>query len=210
MQTEHFFNLMKWELEEHLSFPMLEIIIGIAIYSILTTPPLFFLSDMTYSNLHWGIQNVFLFLIFVVSAIFPRSFAGSFVRGETKLLLSYPVKRWQLFLSKFISLFLAVSVVYCAVFSLNVYLQGLNPFEPLFYVSLLGLLLQMLLFCSIAVSLSLIVKNEIVSILASILFLYGVEGIVSAGSYWSYTGRFKFLFGYFGLRTHGELPMGLM
>jgi ABC-type transport system involved in multi-copper enzyme maturation permease subunit len=201
---------MRWELEEYMSFPILEIFIVVAIYSILTMPSLEFLSDKTYSNLHWGIQNVFLFLIFAVSAIFARSFAGSFVKGEIKLLLSYPVKRWQLFLSKFVSLFLVVFVVYCAVFSVQIYLQVLSPFEPMFYVSLLGLLLQMFLFCSITVCLSLLVKNEIISILLSILFLYGLEGIVSAGSYWSYTGRFKFLFGYFGIMTHGELPSGLM
>jgi ABC-type transport system involved in multi-copper enzyme maturation permease subunit len=201
---------MKWELEEYLSFPAIEIIIAVAIYSILTLPPLEFFTNKTYSNLHWGIQNVFLYLIFVVSAIFALSFSGSYVKKETKLLLSYPVKRWQLFLSKFSALFLTVFVVYSAVFSLQVYLQLLSPFEPMFFVTLLGLFLQMLLFCSIATSLSLIIKSEIISILASILLLYGLEGILSPGSYWSYTGRFKFIFGYFGVITHGELPSGLM
>lgn len=210
MQSKPFIQLMKFELEEYLGFPMLEIILVIAIYSIFTMPLASFNVNSSYSNLHWGIQNVFFFSIFVISAIFARSYAGSFVKGETKLLLSYPIKRWQLFMSKFVVLFLAISIVYSGVFSVQAYLQALNPFEPMLYVSMLGLILQILLFCSIAMSLSLVIKNEVVSILAPILFLYGLENIVDSGSYWSYTGRFKFLFGYFGLQTHGELPIGLM
>ncbi len=169
------------------------------------------LANATYSNLHWGIQNAFLFLIFGVSAVFSRSFAGSLAKGETKLLLSYPIKRWQLFLSKFVSLFAVISIVYSSAFSIQIYLLGLSPLEPMVYVSLFGLLLQLLLFCSISVVLSFILKNEIVSILASILLLYGLESIASSGiTYWSSAGRYKILFGYFGLFTHGELPSGFM
>jgi ABC-type transport system involved in multi-copper enzyme maturation permease subunit len=60
------------------------------------------------------------------------------------------------------------------------------------YISFFGLLLQLLLFCSISVALSLVVKNEIVSILASILLLYGLENIVSSGvTYWTSTGDIR-------------------
>jgi ABC-type transport system involved in multi-copper enzyme maturation permease subunit len=210
MQLRDSLKLMRWEVEEYTAFPMLEVLIIVAIYSILTMPIGEIDVIKSYSNLHWGIQTVFLFLIFSVSALVSRSFAGSFAKGETKLLLSYPVKRSQLFLSKFTALFLVLAAVYGAIFSVQVYILSLSLLEPLIYASLLGLFLQLLLFCSITATLSVIVKTEIISILASILLLYGVENIVSTGSYWSSTGRFKVIFGYFGLLTHGELPPGLM
>ena len=79
------------------------------------------------------------------------------------------------------------------------------------YISFFVLLLQLLLFCSISVAFSLVVKNEIVSILTSILLLYGLENIVSSGvTYWTSTGRYKIIFAFFGLSTHGELPPGFM
>jgi ABC-type transport system involved in multi-copper enzyme maturation permease subunit len=210
LSKKGFLRLMGWELKEYLRFPLLEILIIIAIYSILTMPSLEFSFSKSYGNLHWGIQNVFLFLTFMVGALFSRSFAGSYAKGETKLLLSYPIKRWQLFFSKFTALFLVIFLVYGAVFSAQVYLLSLSPFEPTFYVSLVGIALQLLLFCTVTTVISLLVKNEIVSILASILLLYGLESIASATSYWSSAGRFKILFGYFGTLTHGELPPGFM
>lgn len=210
MQLRDSLKLMRWELEEYTAFPLLEVLIMVAIYSILTMPLGEIDVAKSYSNLHWGIERVFLFLIFGVGAVFSHSFAGSFAKGEIKLLLSYPVKRWQLFLSKFTALFLVLFAVYGAVFSVQVYILSLSPFEPMFYVSLLGLLLQLLFFCSITVTFSLITKNEIISILVSILLLYGLENIVSSGSYWSSTGQFRIIFGYFGYLTHGELPTGLM
>ncbi len=210
MQLKDSLKLMRWELEEYTAFPMLEVLIVVAIYSILTMPLGEIDAAKAYSNLHWGIQTVFLFLIFGVGALVSRSFAGSFAKGETKLLLSYPVKRSQLFLSKFVALFLVLAAVYGSIFSVQVYILSLSPLEPLLYASLLGLFLQLLLFCAITATLSLITKNEIISILASILLLYGVENVVNTGSYLSSTGRFNVIFGYFGLLAHGELPTGLM
>lgn len=210
MNSKILVRLMKWELEEYMSFPLFEILLVVSIYSILNMPALTIIPDVTYSNLHWGIQEVFFLLIFVVSAIFARSFAGSFVKGEIKLLLSYPIKKWQLFVSKFSILFFIISVVYCAIFSAQIYLLDLNPFEPMIYVSMLGLILQILLFSSIAMSLSLLIKNEIISILAPIFLLYGLESVVGSTSILSYTGRFKILFGHCGLLIHGELPLGIM
>jgi ABC-type transport system involved in multi-copper enzyme maturation permease subunit len=210
MKSRPFFDLVKWELEEYLSFPMLELLIVVAVYSVFSTPILTVSSGDTYANLHWGIQNVFFFSIFVIGAIFARSFAGSLAKGETKQILSYPVKRWQLFMSKFTVLFLVISAVYCSVFSANMYLHVLSPLEPMLYVSMLGLILEILFFCSLSVTFSLIVKNEIVTILAPILLLSGVEGILKTMSYWSYADRFKLMFSYFSSLIHSKIPFGTM
>jgi ABC-type transport system involved in multi-copper enzyme maturation permease subunit len=93
------------------------------------------------------------------------------------MLLSYPVKREQLFLSKFIALFTVLFSIYATVYFLQIYLLVLNPFEPLFYASLLFFAIQLLLVCVITTVLSLITKNEIISILVMALMLFGLENI---------------------------------
>lgn len=210
MKLKNLRSLLAWELEEYMSFPILELILFTAIFSILNQPILEISPSKSYSNLHWGIQNVFLFLIFVIATVLSRNFAGSYAKGEIKMLLSYPVKRWQLFFSKFMAMFLMFCTIYGAIFSFQIYLNSINPLEPMFFISLLGMFLQILLMSSIVVAVSLIVKNEIVSILSSILILYGIDSVVVAGSYFNATGRFKIVFGYYGYLTHGALPTAIM
>ncbi|WGM88786.1 MAG: ABC transporter permease [Candidatus Bathyarchaeum tardum] len=203
-------KLLLWELEEYLAFPILELLLFTAIYSIINQSILEISPVMSYSNLHWGIQNVFLFLIFVTSAILSRIFAGSYGKGETKVLLSYPVKRWQVFLSKFLAMFFTLCIIYGAIFSLHIYLHALNFFEPMFYISLLSIFLQILLMSTVVVVVSLLLKNEIVAILTSILLLYGIDNITTATSYLNSTGRFKIVFAYYGQLTHDILPTAMV
>ncbi len=211
MHAKNFVGLMRWEFEEYLSFPIFEIIVLVAIYSILNRSPIEFLAAKNYSNLlNYGIDTVFLFLIFSVGAVFSHSFAGSVAKGEIKMLLSYPVKRWQLFLSKFITVFLIFFVIYSAVFSVQIYIYSLSPFEPLFYVSLLSLFFELLLLSAITVVIAYTVKNEIISVLVSIILLYGISSLPVALSPLHSAGRFRILFGYFGQLSHGELPSGFM
>jgi ABC-type transport system involved in multi-copper enzyme maturation permease subunit len=149
-------------------------------------------------------------LIFSVGAVFSHSFAGSLSKGEVKILLSYPVKRWQLFLSKFITLLLVLFVVYSSVFSAQIYLYSLSPFEPLFYVSLLSLFFELLFMSAITVTVGLAVKYETISVLVSIILLYGINSLTTLLSPVYSTGRFRILFGYFGQLSHGELPSGFL
>ena len=198
-------RLLVWEFEQYLAFPMVEIIIVIAVLTVLTPTIIETLPGISYNNLLSGIQLIFLFLIFMAGVLFCHSYAGSLSRGETKLILSYPVQRSKLFLAKFIALFTVFSVVYVGVFALQLPLLVLNPFEPVFYVSVLLVLLHLFLVCTIATALSVVTKNEVLSILTSVLLLFGVESIASMGSLATFTGRFTMVFSFFRHQFHGGL-----
>ena len=208
--VKQFRELIAWELEEYMGFPILEVLIIIAICTVLSPAIIETSPALSYSNLVSGIQIVFLFIIFVVGALFCHSFAGSISKGETKLLLSYPVLRGKLFLSKFIALFTVFFAVYAGVFVLQIYLLALNPLEPMFYASLLFVALQLLLVCAISTALSVITKNEMLSILVSALLLFGIENIAARISLVSFTGRFTTSFAFASQQIHGVLPSGVM
>jgi ABC-type transport system involved in multi-copper enzyme maturation permease subunit len=204
--TNQLRKLLAWELEEYLAFPIIEVVILIAIFTVLTPTIIETSATRSYSNLLSGIQTIFLFLIFVAGALFCHSYAGSLSKGETKLILSYPVQRSHLFLAKFTALFTVLFAVYAGVFALQIYLLTLSPFEPLFYASLLFVALQLLLVCTISTALSVVTKNEMLSILVSALMLFGIENIAARVSLVSFTGRFTTGFAFVSQQVHGVLP----
>lgn len=206
--TKQFQELITWELEEYLAFPTIEILIVIAICTVLSSSIVETSPALSYSNLLSSARTIFMFLIFVAGALFCHSYAGSIAKGETKMMLSYPVQRRYLFLSKFTSLFTILFIIYASVFAMQIYLLVLNPLEPLFYASLLFLALQIMLVSAITTALSLITKNEMLSILVSILLLFGLENIASPTSVVSFTGRFTTGFAYISQQVHGVLPTG--
>lgn len=209
-EPNNFFRLILWELQEFLNFPMLEILVIVIIYSVLKAPsPEISISD-GYSNLRFGLQDIFFFMIFAAAIFISRSFGASISKGEIKTLLSYPLKRWQVFSSKFAAIYFVLLCIYTAVFSVQIYLLKLSIFEPMFYVSVLGFGLQLLLMCSVTTVIVLVVKNEVISSFASVLLLYGLENIVSPMSVSSYRGRFDILFGFLGVVTRGRLPVPMI
>ncbi|HDQ05927.1 MAG TPA: hypothetical protein ENN36_04290, partial [Candidatus Bathyarchaeota archaeon] len=207
MERKCFFSLIRWEIEEYVNLPVLAFLIASAIIAVLATNTPHILPGFNYVNLYYGSGTVFVILTIVAGAFFSRSFAGSIGRGEVKLMLSYPIKRWQLFLSKFTAIFLVVFVIYGSTYSLHLYLDALSLFEPMFYLSLFAFLLQLMLACAVSVAVSLVTKNEVMSILTTVLLLLGIDSVASS-SYLSAQGRFQFLFQYFGELTHGSLPFG--
>jgi ABC-type transport system involved in multi-copper enzyme maturation permease subunit len=123
------------------------------------------------------------------------------------MILSYPVHRSSLFLSKFMALFSVLSVVYVGVFALQIPFLALNPLDPMFYVSMLLVLLQLFLVCSISTALSVVTKNEVLSILASALLFFGIESVVSGESLVTFTGRFTAGFEFVRQYFHGGLSL---
>ena len=202
-----FFGLIRWELEEYLSLPVLAFLIASAIIAVLVQSG-HSMPHPQYANLHYGSGTVLLILTMVAGAFFARSYAGSIGRGETKLMLSYPIKRWHLFLSKFTAMFMTIFVIYTAAFSLHLYLDGLSIFEPMFFLSLLSFLLQLMLACSIAIGVSMVTKSEIMSILAAVLLLFGIDNVVGTQNYLSAQGREFYIFQYFGKQIYGAFPFG--
>lgn len=209
MKLKTFWRLVRWSFEEYLSFPMLEVLVMSAIIGVLAQIYQIPFFSSSYSFICTQTNSLFMFLTFGVSAVFARGFAGSMARGEDKLLLSYPVKRWHLFLSKFTAMFLTFLFVYFAAFAMHLHLNVLSPVEPMFYVALFALFIQILLSCAVTVAISMVTKKEIVAMLASILFLLGFENITGQLSYLSAIGRFKYIFAYFGELIRGVRPFGL-
>lgn len=198
MKFKTFCGLVRWSFEEYLSFPMLEIIIATAVTGVLSQTTIVLQFRFNYSTLYQLTGTLFMFITFSVGAIFAHAYAGSNSKGEDKLLLSYPLKRWHLFVSKFIALFFTFIVILFAAYSMHIYLSVLNPFEPLFYVGLFGLFLQLLLACSITITLSLVTKNEAISILSSVLLLIGIDSITGSDNFLSSEGRLKYITAYVG------------
>lgn len=207
MGQHKFLGLMRWELEENLSLPLLAFLVASAIIATLInydiSPPY-----RQYTRLFFSSGTVFLISSLATGVFFARSFAGSISRGTTKIMLSYPIKRSQLFLSKFAALFLVTSVIYLPVFSVHVYVDGLAAFGPMILLSLFGLLLQLMLTCSVAVGISMLTKSEVVSILATVLMLFGLDSVLGMWDILSAQGRLFHLFQYFGSELYGTLPFG--
>ncbi|MCW4047786.1 MAG: hypothetical protein NWE99_09570 [Candidatus Bathyarchaeota archaeon] len=204
MVQHKFLGLMCWELEEYLSLPLLAFLAASAIIATLSYTAF---SDPTpYSSLFWGSGTVLFILALVTGAFFARSYAGSIGKGEAKLMLSYPIKRSQLFLAKFAALFTAVFAIYIPVYYLHFYLDGLDAFDPMIFLALFGLLLELMLACSVAVGISMMTKSEITSILATVLLLFGLDSALGSRNLLSAQGRIFYLLQYFGEQLHGTPP----
>jgi ABC-type transport system involved in multi-copper enzyme maturation permease subunit len=208
MRFRTFCGLVRWAFEEYLGFPMLEVLIASAVIGVLAQTEIVVLFRDNYSVLYQMAGTLFMFITFSVSSVFARGFAGGSSKGEDKLLLSYPVKRWHLFVSKFIAMFFTFIAVFFAAYSMHIYLAVLSPFEPLFYVGLFGLFLQILLVCAITITISLFTKSEAISILSSVLLLIGVESVTGGNSYLSAEGRLKYISAYFGEYILGKSTPG--
>jgi len=197
-----FSRLVLWEIEGCLNLPILSLIVASAIIAVLVQSASPWSLANSYINLYSGTSTIFLILTLVASTLFSHSFSGGLGRGELKRMLSYPVKRWQIFLSKVIALNLIVFLAYASAFTLNLYLSSLSLLEPLFYVSLFTMFLHLLLVCTISVCISMISKSELMSILVSFLLVLGLDNAFDFRSYFSSSGRFTYIFGYFEQLTH--------
>jgi ABC-type transport system involved in multi-copper enzyme maturation permease subunit len=193
-----FSQLVIWEIENCLNLPILSLVIVSAIIAVLvqsSSPPRGLTTS--YMNLYDGTGIIFLILTLVVCTLFSHSFAGNFGRGELKRILSYPVKRWQVFLSKVTALNLIIFGAYASVYALNLYLNTPSLLEPMFYVSLFTMFLQLLFVCAVSVGISMLTKSELISIIVSFLLLLGLDNAFDNRSIFSSSGRFRFIFGYF-------------
>jgi ABC-type transport system involved in multi-copper enzyme maturation permease subunit len=201
-----FLNLMRWELEEYLSLPLLSFLIASSIIATLSNSGFGRMEAIPYSNLFYGSGTVLLVLGLVAGTLFARSYAGSISRGEAKLMLSYPVKRSELFFSKFAALFLVVLAIYIPVYTVHIYLDNIAAVSPLVFITLFGLLLQLMLVCSVAVGISMLTKSAMLSIIATVLLLFGLDNILGFRHILSAQGRVFYLLQYFGEQIHGMVP----
>ena len=198
-----FRRLVVWEIEEYWSSPILELVIFAAVIAALYPPLRTTDFQNRYLNLGLSMAVIFIFLMFTTGTIFARSFAGSLSKGETKKMLSYPLERASVFVSKFAANFLMLFAVFAAVFSLNIPLLALDQLEPMFYVSLAAMVIQLLFLCTTAAAVSLVTRNEVVSFMAVVMLFFGVEILGGNNRLLSSAGRYQMLFNYFVGVTRG-------
>ena len=197
-----FFRLVLWEIENSLSLPVLSLIVASAILAVLIQSTSITGFSHNYRDLSTGARTIFLILTFVTCTLFSRSFAGSFGRGDLKRMLSYPVKRWQIFISKVLALNLIIFGVYASAYAMNLYINAVSLLEPMFYVSLFAIFLQLLFVCAVSVGVSMISKSELMSIVVSFLLIFGLDAAFAFDSFYTSNGRFTNIFGYFEQITH--------
>lgn len=158
-------RLIILELEEYWSFPVFELVVFTALLALLSTEGL--RSYIFGSGL--------LYHILIVATIIPRSFAGSMSHREIVTLLSYPVKRWKLLSSKIVTNLLMIVAVFAFAVSLNIPLLNLSTQNPDIYVTIAVIFIQLLYLSTIVMTISLALKNEVLSVFTSILLLFGLE-----------------------------------
>jgi ABC-type transport system involved in multi-copper enzyme maturation permease subunit len=184
MEPKVFARLIIWEIEEYWDFPILELVAATAVFSILNWSSAFITSEFRYrilGSMGTGSTMFYMsfFLCLTAGVVFSHTFAGSISKDETKMLLSYPVKKWWLLLSKFITNLFMFFIIYAAATFINIPLLALSPFEPMLYVTFASIFIQLTFLCSIAMTLSLMLKNEVASILTSILLFLGIEAFAA-------------------------------
>jgi ABC-type transport system involved in multi-copper enzyme maturation permease subunit len=197
-----FFRLVLWEFENSLSLPVLSLIVASAILAVLIQSTTIIGFSHNYGDLSTGARTIFLILTFVTCTLFSHSFAGSFGRGDLKRMLSYPVKRWQIFISKVFALNLIIFGVYASAYAMNLYINAISLLEPMFYVSLFAIFLQLLFVCAVSVGISMISKSELMSIVVSFLLIFGLDEAFDFDAFYTSNGRFSNIFGYFEQITH--------
>ncbi len=201
-----FSRLFIWEIENSLNLPVLSLIVASAILAVLVQSTSIWGSTHNYSDLSTGVSTIFLILTLVTCTLFSHSFAGSFGRGDLKRMLSYPVKRWQVFLSKVFALNLIIFGIYASAYAMNLYINSISLLEPMFYVSLFTIFLQLLFVCAVSVGISMIAKSELISIVVSFLLIFGLDNSFNFDILRS-IGRFINIFGYLEQTTHSGAHM---
>jgi ABC-type transport system involved in multi-copper enzyme maturation permease subunit len=187
-------RLIRWELEKTFSAPLLAIILAAALYVFVPS---------TFGGGGFGVPSVagllagwahdwvfvlgnsvvgsYMFSVFVFAAVASLSFSRDIASGYMKALLSYPIGRARLFLSKF----LVSLTVPLLVFTGSLLLVGALVFPSLFvniplpdmaYV-LLIMLIQMFFMLSISITVSLHVRQPIISFLVAVVALIGVQQV---------------------------------
>lgn len=177
-------NLLLWEFEENFHFPILETLTFIAI--------LFLIGFVSESMIYYEISGLIadtavdnyvglslsgytLISMFFTGFLFARSIAGKFSNGEMKTILSYPVRRIDLILSKFFANFIVLYLLFSSILVFDAVLTGFSVFSPLVGFTLLSFLVILLFLCSISMVISLFIKNEALSFFGFLLLIYGLE-----------------------------------
>jgi hypothetical protein len=88
------------------------------------------------------------------------------------------------------------------------YIGGLTAYLPMVFLAGFSLLLQLMLICSVAITVSMVTKSEIMSILSAIMLISGIDTIAGYSSLLSAHGRLFNILQHFGNQLYGMYPFG--
>jgi len=189
-------EIMKWELKNLLKFPILEIIIVFAVFQIgvigyINIIPSGGLSihsfhleigKVTYSMITQHLINSRIIVYLITSLLFTISFAYELDTNLTKIYMSYPVKRRDYFISKFVSCFAVIFLTFSFVgMGFSAFIDGdyanVNITSPFILVYMLALFLLVFFASSVATIIAIFSKNTALSFIGSFFALYIFDSV---------------------------------
>lgn len=169
-------ELIAWELQDNWSFPILEIVVAIAIIQ--------GMSFIDFSTVKFDFFPKYFFenmqFIIVISAalVFGKTFGDSIEKRKLIVLLSYPVSRTQIFIAKYLGNLLTLFLIFGSV----LLAQGVSFFmfegiiSPVVWAFMfLYLFLAVLLASSLMSFIALAVKRFGLSILIFLIYAFGTD-----------------------------------
>ena len=168
--------LLSWEIEENLSFPILEFLVFISIvFSLFVYNPAF---DFTVNDFLIFLSISAYPLLISVSLLYAKSYGESLSNGKIKLLLSYPVRRCEVFLAKYLTNFFFLFLTFSIILLFNAYLNQIETFSVVI-ISVSALLIVIFLFSAVATLISLIIKSNALSAITIFAIFFGFDNITA-------------------------------
>jgi ABC-type transport system involved in multi-copper enzyme maturation permease subunit len=136
-------------------------------------------NGMVTISLGASVVDAYLFSTFIFAALASTVFSRDISSGYMRVLLSYPIGRMRLFLSKVFTVLLVPFLIFTFGLTLSAFLGFSRIFTSVDPVNLayvlLVMLIQMLFMLSISVTLSLRVRQPVMAFLGSLLILLGIQ-----------------------------------
>jgi ABC-type transport system involved in multi-copper enzyme maturation permease subunit len=184
-------DLIHWELETTYRVPLFELVLGLTVLLVMTSPPLYVRGTSAESataamTLLATTLDSWLFLYFVAYAVpVAISLGGMFETGEVRILLSYPFRRFELVGTKVVANLLVLSGIAIAPVLVRVVLE----FSPVMLaypqvLLALGLLLLVLglrvfLIVSVTAFFAVLSRNSKIAIFAAFGLLFLIMIVTS-------------------------------
>lgn len=189
-------EIMKWELKNLLKFPILEIIIVFAVFQVgliwiminsfsvgtyenMLTIPSFHsqIGQFAYRIITNNFVNSRTIIYFLASLLLTVSFAYELDTNLTKIYMSYPVKRRDYFVSKFVSCFAVIFLAFLFVgIGFAIFLDpayaDVTILSPFILAYALTLALLIFFASSVATIIAIFSKNTALSFIGSFFVLY--------------------------------------
>ncbi|QJT10388.1 ABC transporter permease [Oceanidesulfovibrio marinus] len=152
-------------------------VVGVGFYEMLSMEAMRSpeVADFTLMELVVGpqLQNAGIILLFFLPLLTMRGFSEEKRMGTFEMLMSYPVREWEVAAGKLVALlgFLAAAIGVSALCSAGLLFMFSRPEIAPMLVGYLGLLLLALAFCSLGLFLSSLTENQVVAAVATFVAL---------------------------------------